>query len=224
MWTVLICGATAYLLGAVPFGWLLARLKGIDIRAVGSGNIGATNVFRMVSKPLGVVTFMLDFTKGFAAAWVFPAVVARGLVGDTVAMEGNLMDIIFGACAIAGHNWPVYLGFRGGKGVATSAGVLTGLMPLAAGAGLLAWGVVLLFSGYVSVASMLAAVAASATAGWGMRAGLTTLPVAVVLSVLAILVIFRHRVNMVRLARGEEHRFARLWIGKRPGTPKEDGC
>ena len=125
--------AAAYLLGAVPFGLILSRLKGVDIRAVGSGNIGATNVFRSVSKGLGIATFVCDFLKGFVPAYVFP-ILGKMLSGS---FQGSEIGILCGVAAIVGHNWPVYLKFKGGKGIATSAGVLLGIAPAAVGIGLL---------------------------------------------------------------------------------------
>ena len=128
-----VCGILAYLLGAIPFGLLIARARGVDIRAVGSGNIGATNVFRAVGKGWGILAFACDALKGFIPVSVFP------LLAKTLgAFDGDAVLPLVCAClAIAGHNWPVYLRFKGGKGVATSVGALIGLAPVAAGIGLL---------------------------------------------------------------------------------------
>ena len=193
----------SYLLGAIPLGLVFARFKGVDIRKVGSGNIGATNVFRCVSKPLGVATFMGDAVKGFIPAFFFPRL-AEGLLHTEAAAW---LGLVCGCAAIAGHNWPVYLGFKGGKGVSTSAGMLIGLAPAAAGIGALAWVALVAATRFVSVASMGAA-AAVPLAGWWLyaRDGLL-LPSA--LTVLGLLVIWKHRANIQRLMRGEEHRFGR---------------
>ena len=187
----------SYLLGSVPFGLLVARSRGIDIRKVGSGNIGATNVLRSVGKSWGILVFVLDFLKG-----LLPALLAGPISHHAVADAG----LYCGVAAIAGHNWPVWLGFKGGKGVATSAGVLAGAAPLTILPGVGAWVVVLLASRYVSLASILAAlvVAASAWIFYGdhpVLAGLLTL--------LAALVVLRHKSNIRRLLRGEENRFQR---------------
>ncbi len=192
----------SYLMGAVPFGLLVARLKGVDITKVGSGNIGATNVFRSVSKPLGVLTFVFDALKGWLPAWFFPAwATAAGQASDPS------LGVLYAVAAIAGHTWPVYLKFKGGKGVATSAGALIGIAPKAVAVGLVVWLLLMIITRYVSVASI-AAAAAVAVAGWKFYAhdGLK-LPMA--LTLLAVLIVWRHRGNIRRLAAGTEHRFGK---------------
>ncbi len=196
----LITLAAAYLLGAVPFGLLIGRLKGIDIRQHGSGNIGATNVLRVLGKPLGITTFVLDALKGFVPSFLFPAWFGA-------AMEPGVISVLCGAAAILGHNFPVFLGFKGGKGIATSAGVLIGIAPQAALAGVLAWVVVFFASRYVSLASILAAVAVIASGWWFYRDGHLILPV--VLTVLGLLAILRHKANIQRLLNGTENRFVK---------------
>ena len=125
-------GALAYLLGAIPFGLLIARANGVDIRKVGSGNIGATNVFRALGKKWGILAFTCDALKGFIPASLFP------FLAKTIGAPGDdsVLSLVCACLAIAGHNWPVYLRFKGGKGVATSVGALIGLAPSAAGIGL----------------------------------------------------------------------------------------
>ncbi|MBP7828588.1 MAG: glycerol-3-phosphate 1-O-acyltransferase PlsY [Kiritimatiellae bacterium] len=199
------CAAFAlagYLLGAVPFAFLFARLNGVDIRKVGSGNVGATNVFRAVGKGWGIATFAADALKGFVPAWLFPLLARRWGVEC-----GPGLGLLGGCAAIAGHSWPVFLKFKGGKGVATSAGMLLGVAPAAVGIGLLAWIAVFAAARFVSVASIAAAVAVPAAA-WFLygRAG-WLLPA--VLTALGLLVIWRHRSNIARLRRGEEHRWGR---------------
>ncbi len=191
----------AYLLGSIPFGLLLTRMKGIDIRSQGSGNIGATNVFRVAGKGLGITTFVLDFLKGFLPAFIFPLMAAQW-VG---ASPPVLLGLFCGCAAIAGHNWPVFLRFKGGKGVATSAGMLTGVAPGAVGIALLIWIVLFVTTRYVSVASIGAALSVGVSA-WIFYAGKGfTIPI--VLSILALLVVWRHRINMQRLFKGQENRF-----------------
>jgi len=191
----------SYLAGSIPFALLLSRLKGVDIRKVGSGNVGATNVFRMVSKPLGIATFFCDALKGFVPAFVFP------MFGkcDAGFFQCSELGVLCGIAAIAGHNWPVFLKFKGGKGIATSAGVLLGIAPAAVGIGLLGWIVLFVTSRYVSVASIGAAVVVPA-AGWFLylRDGAFK-PWA--LTLLGALAVWRHRSNIQRLAAGTEHRF-----------------
>jgi glycerol-3-phosphate acyltransferase PlsY len=202
MW-VIGFGVLSYLVGAIPFGLLISRAKGVDIRKVGSGNIGATNVFRSVSKTLGILTFVADALKGWGPAWVFPLVVAKV---SGAACPGGL-GLAYGALAIVGHTWPVYLGFKGGKGVATSAGALIGIAPAATGVGLLCWVVVFASSRYVSLASIVAAVTV-AGAAWVMYRG-AGLGLPVALTVLSALIVWRHKANIRRLLDGTEHRFSK---------------
>ncbi len=192
----------SYLLGAVPFGLLIGRMKGIDIRTVGSKNIGATNVLRSVGKPWGIATFVLDALKGFVPAAIFPIVGTR-LAPDFQSLE--LLSVTCAAAAILGHNFPVYLGFKGGKGVATSAGAVLGLAPAVVGIGLTVWAAFFFTLRYVSLASIAAALAVPAAAWLLYRANGPLLPS--VLTVLAALIILRHKANIGRLLRGEEHRF-----------------
>ena len=192
--------AAAYLLGAVPFGLLVGKLKGIDIRAHGSGNIGATNVLRVLGKPLGITTFVLDALKGFLPAFFF-----HGWFGAT--MDREILSVLCGAAAILGHNFPVFLGFKGGKGIATSAGVLIGIAPLAALTGVITWAVVFFASRYVSLASIVAAVAVIA-AGWVFYADAHIIR-PVVLTILGLLAIVRHKANIKRLLDGTENRFVK---------------
>lgn len=190
----------AYALGAIPFALLIGKVNGVDIRAVGSGNVGATNVYRSLGKGWGILTFICDATKGWIPAFLFPL----ALVGDF--HPGN-SGLIFGCAAIAGHNWPIYLRFKGGKGVATSAGVLLGVAPPAMGVGLVTWVLILAVTRYVSLASIGAAIAIP-LAGWWWY-GTDNLVLALVLTLLGALVVVRHWTNIKRLLAGTEHRFGR---------------
>lgn len=196
----LLVALAGYLCGAMPFAYILARLKGVDIRKVGSGNVGATNVFRSVSKGLGILTFVADALKGFLPAWLLPLCAVRWL--DVPAGPG--LGLLGGCAAVAGHTWPVFLKFKGGKGVATSAGMLLGVAPAAMGIGLAAW--ILLFAAtrYVSVASMAAAAATPGAAWWLYGASDRLRPA--VLTVLGLIIVLRHRANIGRLLKGTELR------------------
>ncbi len=197
----------AYLLGSVPFGLLVARAKGVDIQKVGSGNIGATNVFRMVSKPLGILTFVLDALKGFLPAWLFP-ILGRTAFGI---FQRSELGLLCGVAAILGHTWPVFLRFKGGKGVATSAGVLLGVAPAAVFFGLLGWIVLFVATRYVSVASIGAAIIVPVCAWTECALRLHSrqhMLLPLVLTALGALVIWRHRSNIQRLLDGEEHQFS----------------
>ena len=111
----------AYLIGSIPFGLLAGKMQGIDIRAHGSGNIGATNVFRTLGKPAGLSVFALDFLKGWFPVWL----------SSRSATDAGVLPVLAAVCAILGHNYPVWLKFKGGKGIATSGGVLLGVIPWA---------------------------------------------------------------------------------------------
>jgi glycerol-3-phosphate acyltransferase PlsY len=179
-----------FLAGSLPTGFLVARwLRGIDIRAVGSGNPGATNVFRSVGKVAGSITLAVDIVKGWFPVWLAQRHGA-----------GELAPVIVGLAAVAGHTWTPFLRFRGGKGVATSAGVFAALLPAATAAAVVAFGVGLAVSRHVSVGSLAGAVALPAAAFWlhGARPG-SWLALAV-----GALVVVKHVPNIRRLLRGEE--------------------
>lgn len=190
----------AYLLGSVPFGLLVAKAKGVNIREVGSGNIGATNVFRSIGKGPGIFTFVCDFLKGFVPGFFFV------VWGGTDPRFG----LLFGMLAILGHNFPVFLKFKGGKGIATSAGMLAGVAPVAVLWGIGCWLVIFLCSGFVSLASI---IAASLIGGVGWIVPDYSLIKSIMLTVLAVLAVYRHKTNIQRLLKGEENRF-NLWMKK----------
>ena len=187
----------AYLLGAIPNGLLIARLKGVDLQRVGSGNIGATNVYRCVGKGWGMLAFALDAVKGFVPAFVFPRLVAGA---------PEWFGLACGVAAVAGHNWPVWLNFKGGKGVSTSAGMLLGIAPAAVGVGFLVFAATVALTRFVSLGSILAAVAVPA-AYISMTGGANRL-LAGALVVMGLLVVVKHRANIRRLLAGTEPRIA----------------
>ncbi len=199
--TIVLLTALSYVIGSIPFGLLISKAKGVDIRKQGSGNIGATNVLRCLGKPLGITCFVLDALKGFLPAALFP-MIGKILCPNAV---GPTFGILFGAAAILGHNFPVFLKFKGGKGVATSAGVLLGVAPLAVGVGILVWVIVFYTSGYVSLGSIIAALAVVIT-GWTAGYGPV---IATALTLLGALTVWRHRENIKRLIAGTEHKFQR---------------
>lgn len=182
----------AYLLGAVPFGYLLVKLRrGEDIRATGSGSIGAANVSRMLGLAGGLVTLALDVAKGYASVWL----AATWTSHDTAAVAAA------GVAATAGHMFPVYLGFRGGKGVATAAGAFIYLTPWAAVAVLAIWLLMVAVWRYVSLGSILATAAYPVFAYALYRPGLA---VTLAGMVVASLIIIRHASNIQRLVAGIE--------------------
>lgn len=199
--TYAVCAAASYLLGAIPFGYVVARARGIDIRRVGSGNIGATNVFRTLGKGPGMLTLVLDALKGFLPVWLFPLLAAE----YSLPAHGRALKLVCACAAVAGHNWPVTLRFKGGKGVATSAGALLAVSPAAVGISSAAWVIGVFATRIVSVGSIAAALSLGAC-GWLFHAG-EGLLIPIAFSLLAILGIWRHRANIGRLVRGEENRF-----------------
>ena len=197
----------SYLLGSIPFGYVAGKIGGIDIRKIGSGNIGATNVVRVLGKRYGYSVFVLDFLKGFGAVKISMSI-ATDARPEWASPE--IFGIFAAIASVIGHSFPVWLKFRGGKGVATSSGALFGLIPLAALIGIVIWVLVFWFTRYVSVASVVAA---------------ATLPLVILIMTrlnqihgnalfysslgLAAVVMWRHRSNFSRLMHGSEPRFTR---------------
>lgn len=204
----------AYLLGSIPTGYLVARSRGIDIRTVGSGNIGATNVFRILGKPAGIFVLTVDALKGFVACRFVGLLAHKLLAGPSQndSATDEFLKIIGGICAILGHNYTCWLKFKGGKGIATSAGVTLALLPLAMGISLGVWLLLLLITRYVSVASVGAAFVLPFAAWWPARSSRTMIIVAAAISALAI---YKHRANIQRLREGTENRVGK----KREQTP-----
>lgn len=210
----LVGGLLAYILGSIPFGFLIAKALGKDIRTLGSGNIGATNVFRSISKPLGLLTFTLDLLKGVCGIHLVPLLTTT-LTG--IAFESPYFPLFCGALTVAGHNWTCFLDFKGGKGVATSAGILIGLAPLGAGIAFAVWVVAFLTTRYVSVASMLAAITLAIIV-WPLYVIEKGIWLPCAITCLAALSILKHRSNIARLRAGTESRF---YFNKKPA--KENG-
>ncbi len=206
----------AYMIGSTPFGVMLARAHGVDLRKVGSGNVGATNVGRALGRRWGYLCFALDVAKGSAPAF------AAGLLVRPESGEPGLLQqagwLAAGFGAIAGHVLPFWLRFRGGKGVATSLGVVVGMYPYFAWAGLAALGVwiaVTLTSRYVSLGSIVAAAAfvpLLAAFNYGRMARIW--PLAAFAGAMVALIILRHRSNISRLLAGRENK-----IGARRAPP-----
>lgn len=203
VWLVTFC-LFAYFVGAIPFGKWIASAKGVDILSEGSGNIGATNVWRVLGWRAGTLVFVLDISKGYLPGVVAALVLRERLSGSLRAPE---IALFVGSCAVIGHSLSIFLRFRGGKGVATALGVVLATSPDVAGTTFAVFLLVLGISRYVSVASIVA-VAAAPTFAWLM--GYSAVVVAVY-SVLAVFIVWRHRSNIVRLLHGRESRL----LGKR---------
>jgi acyl phosphate:glycerol-3-phosphate acyltransferase len=202
----LFTAVISYLIGSVPSGYLAGRMAGIDIRKTGSGNIGATNVTRELGKLYGYPVFLADFSKGLGSVGI------ALLIGNRFKLTNSLesLQIIAAVSCVIGNTFPIWLGFKGGKGVATSAGALFGLAPIATLLAVIVWVITFEVSRYVSLASVVAALA---------------LPLAVLVMTyfspahsfllfyfsicLAAIVVLRHRSNLSRLIRGTEQRFDR---------------
>ena len=205
----------AYLAGSIPFGVLIARSRGIDIRAHGSGNIGATNVLRIVGKPWGILCLVLDVLKGLLPS-LAAGVLLTGLSGKAApTLAQQLSWVLVALAAICGHVFSVWLKFRGGKGVATGFGVVVGIWPfftVAGLAGLGVWIVVTRVSRYVSVGSMMAALSLGPLfVAWnwmmlGWTAVIDLWPLEAMALVMALLIVVRHRSNIAKLLAGTEGR------------------
>jgi acyl phosphate:glycerol-3-phosphate acyltransferase len=224
-----LCPLLAFLLGSIPFGLIIAKAKGINIREHGSGNIGATNVLRVVGKKYGISCLLLDALKGFIPVAIAvnliqitgrPIQVPLGLpdawamklaTGD--ALKAQLAHIFTALLAVLGHNYSPWVGFKGGKGIATSAGVLLALMPFAVLLLILVFLITFLTTRYVSVASMVAAGVLPFMTLWGswhhgrIQDGTWNKPLFVFTVVIAVLAIWKHRGNIARLRAGTENRF-----------------
>lgn len=192
--------ALSYLSGSLPFASMAGAAKGVDLRKQGSGNLGATNVFRVLGWKIGLAVFLADALKGALPVLLLPAAIESG-------RDPALWAIACGIAAIAGHVRPVFLRFaRGGKGVATASGVFFALAPIPMAATFLLFVAVVLATGYVSLGSLISAMLLPSIllATQGVRS-----PLFLVSLVIALFVFWTHRANIGRLRRGEEHRFGK---------------
>lgn len=188
-----------YFVGAIPFGVVIGlRTAGVDVRKLGSGNIGATNVLRVLGARTAIVVLAMDVAKGIVAVFV-----GKWLAPDTAS---EMLPLLSGIAAVAGHNWSVFLRFGGGKGVATTAGVVIASMPLTALIAIAAFLIVVAITRYVSLGSLVLACVLP-IAAWQLD---RPLPHVLFALVLGIMTIWRHRSNIVRLLEGSENR-----LGKR---------
>ena len=212
----ILTALAAYLLGSIPFGFLVAKAKGIDIRAMGSGNIGATNAMRVLGKPVGIFVLLMDVLKGYAACAFLPPLIFNWLAphfsGLFVYFQNEPVElqtrfyVVAGIFAVLGHNYTCWLKFKGGKGIATTAGVYLALAPWAV---LVAFAVFILaiaVTRYASVGSIAAAIALPATV-WVMTPH--NLFLGIVTTALGVLAIYKHKSNIQRLMAGTENRFGK---------------
>lgn len=190
----------AYLLGSIPTGFLVAKARGFDIRTVGSGNIGATNVFRILGKPAGIFVLLTDAAKGWLAVFVVAKLMSAWFYPAAGSTAREWFAICAGVAAILGHNYTCWLYFKGGKGIATSAGVLGALVPGPFLIILSVWIIIFALTRYVSLASISAAFTLP-FAAWAVGDSLTIIFVAAALTALAI---YKHKANIKRLIDGTE--------------------
>ena len=212
----ILTALAAYLLGSIPTGFLVAKAKGFDIRVMGSGNIGATNAMRVLGKPVGIFVLLMDVLKGYAACAFLPPLIFNWLAphfsGLFVYFQNEPVElqtrfyVVAGIFAVLGHNYTCWLKFKGGKGIATTAGVYLALAPWAV---LVAFAVFILaiaVTRYASVGSIAAAIALPATV-WVMTPH--NLFLGIVTTALGVLAIYKHKSNIQRLMAGTENRFGK---------------
>jgi len=191
----------SYLLGSLPTSYIAARLlKGLDIREAGSKNVGATNVFRVVGRVPALIVLFIDIAKGFAAVALLPGLFLNNFIGVRLGFE--LYQILIGTCAVAGHVWNPFLKFRGGKGVATTAGALLAISPDVAAASFIVWCAAFGILRIVSVASIAAAIALPISAVFFNR----SIYLVLFCVILCVIGTYKHKPNIRRLLKGEEKR------------------
>ena len=204
--TFILCALGGYLLGSIPFGLVLTRMCGLgDIRKIGSGNIGATNVLRTGRKDLALLTVILDASKaGLAAFLAEKSASSADIIISGLYTQINIVaGLIAGTCGVLGHNFPIWLKFKGGKGVASTFGFILAMTPQIALLALITWLVVAVISRYSSLSAITAAVLTP------FYAFFLTEPVySICYTAVALLVLYRHRANIVRLCKGEESKIS----------------
>jgi glycerol-3-phosphate acyltransferase PlsY len=210
-WLILAMTPIAYLVGSIPFGLIVGKAKGVDPRSAGSGNIGATNVGRLLGKKFGLIVFVLDMLKGLLTV----ALIGVILHGSDKSARDFVLWLLVGFAVISGHMFSVFIQFKGGKGVATSAGVMLGVFPYYTIPGVIAltiWYIIFKATRYVSVASIIAASAVPILyvilglfMGWPVFH--EQLPLLIFSSAIALMIVYRHRANIARLRAGTENRF-----------------
>lgn len=204
LWTI-IALLVSYLLGSIPTAFLFGKiLKGIDIRKVGSGNVGATNAMRALGKGPGITVLLLDIIKGFIATYYL----ANYFIGKPVLFQEQNLRIFMGLCCICGHNWTIFLQFKGGKGIATTFGVLLALslkiagLNIVIGLVIVTWFLIFIFTRTVSLASILAAIALPLFSVF-LKQSISLILLSLLL---CFFVIIRHKTNLVRILQGKEPR------------------
>ena len=195
IWAAWLFGA--YLAGSIPFGFLIGKMRGVDVRTVGSKNIGATNVFRTVGKKWGLLAFLCDFLKGFV-----PVLLAKKFGGEAH------LPLAVGLMTVVGHMFTCFMKFKGGKGIATGFGMLVGLLPWLVLTAFGIWAVTVWLSHYISLGSCLAAafLAVGVWFPWLGSEGWRNLPLSIVVTLVALVAIYKHKTNIRRLIDGCENK------------------
>ena len=195
IWAAWLAGA--YLAGSIPFGFLIGKMRGVDVRTVGSKNIGATNVFRTVGKKWGLLAFLCDFLKGFV-----PVLLAKKFGGEAH------LPLAVGLMTVVGHMFTCFMKFKGGKGIATGFGMLVGLLPCLVLTAFGIWAVTVWLSHYISLGSCLAAafLVVGVWFPWLGSEGWRNLPLSIVVTLVALVAIYKHKTNIRRLIDGCENR------------------
>jgi glycerol-3-phosphate acyltransferase PlsY len=202
--SLIACAALGYILGSLPFGlWLGQWFRRVDVRTLGSGNLGATNVYRSLGPTLGIATLILDMGKGALAVWFLP----RSPLGAQFPGGPDVCALVVGLAAVAGHVWTFLAGFKGGKGVATTTGVLLALAPQAFAIFAVVFVLTVTLTRYISLGSVLGSIAFAIALAFVTPAGIRS-PLFLFGIVLAAVVVARHRDNLRRLAEGKERRFS----------------
>jgi len=219
MFSLLLLILLSYLIGSIPFAYIIGKLfKGIDIRQYGSGNLGSTNAFRVLGVPLGILVQVLDITKGLAVVLILSTGFYNHLPFRNITPFEDLtvLKIIAGISAVIGHTFSVFVGFKGGKGINTALGMLISLSPVDVSISAGFFIIILLFSGYVSLGSVVASFIFPIT--MFIRENIFNVEIygyktLIVFSVaVSVLLIYNHRSNIKRLLYGNENRFENLWI------------
>lgn len=202
----------SYLLGALNGSLIIGKFKGVDIRSVGSGNAGGTNALRTQGKWFALGVMIIDIGKGFLPAWLLADLVLPGIPLDPEVSRTWLM-LACGGAAILGHCYPVWFGFVGGKGMATTVGVLMAIAPGLLLPGLIAFAAVLLLTGFVGLSTMIS-VSILPIVLW-TRSGAEQIPTIIFLTLLALFIIYTHRANIQRMWRGEESQMSKALLVRR---------
>ena len=200
-----------YLLGSVSGSMLIGKLKGIDIREMGSGNAGGTNAFRAMGTTFALGVLFIDVLKGFIAVIFVPLLQSGGILTTNIIDDIDLLHIICGTGVVLGHVFPIYYGFKGGKGAGTMVGVLAALFPESLVFCFILWLIILIFTGYVGLSTIMAGIILPIITAFYFEGGLGT-PFGIFTMIISLFIIITHRSNIQRMLNGNENRFKKIMI------------